>query len=254
MSEGLRAQFERDGYVLVQGVFSKTEAKDLRAEGHGIIERLSSRYDTNGTWSTAAEAGALGGSSLQHCHDVQFHSAKFSRMLTDPRLVDVAAEVMDSPNVELHHNKLFVKPPANGSPFPMHQDWPFFPHANDSVIAAVVHLDDAGEEQGCFKVMPGSHRLGRIPHVGDRHWHLPTDEFPLGTALAVPAKAGDVLVFGCLTVHGSGVNVSDRPRTTWLLQLRDPADEPTVDRHRSPGQGTMLRGRNEARPLPPTVL
>ena len=46
--------------------------------------------------------------------------------------------------------------------------------------------------------------------------------FPLDTAIPVEARAGDLLVFNYLTVHGSGLNVSDEPRTTWLVQVRDP--------------------------------
>ena len=39
-----------------------------------------------------------------------------------------------------------------------------------------------------------------------------------------PAKAGDVLFFSYLTVHGSGV--SDEARTMLLVRLRDPGDPP----------------------------
>ena len=38
--------------------------------------------------------------------------------------------------------------------------------------------------------------------------------------------------------------VSVEPRTTLLVQMRDPSDHPLKDVHRSPGQGTMLRGVN----------
>ncbi len=45
-----------------------------------------------------------------------------------------------------------------------------------------------------------------------------------------------------LTIHGSGVNVSDEPRTTLLVQMRDPLEPPTESVHLSRGQGMMLRG------------
>jgi len=57
-----------------------------------------------------------------------------------------------------------------------------------------------------------------------------------------PARAGDVLFVSYLTIHGSGVNVSDEARTTLLVQMRDPTDPPTVQTHESRGQGMMLRG------------
>jgi hypothetical protein len=51
-----------------------------------------------------------------------------------------------------------------------------------------------------------------------------------------------VLFFSYLTIHGSGINVSDEARTTVLIQMRDPADPPAVKTHESRGQGMMLRG------------
>lgn len=252
------ADYHTHGFILLPGVLSRAQARALRVEGHAVIERLVERHDVEATWDSAAAAvphqPMASQTSLQHCHDVQYHSAAFTRLLLDERMIGPASELMQTPNVQLHHNKLFVKPPANGSPFPMHQDWPFFPHQNDSVTAMIVHLDDAPVERGCVRVVPGSHRGGRREHEGERHWYLPADRFPLDQATPVPAKAGDVLFFSCLMVHGSGVNVSDTPRTTWLLQLRDAADRPTVDRHRSPGQGTMLCGVNDVNVPPPTVL
>ncbi|GHO44988.1 hypothetical protein [Ktedonospora formicarum] len=51
-----------------------------------------------------------------------------------------------------------------------------------------------------------------------------------------------MLFFSYLTIHGSGVNVSSEARTTVLIQMRDPADAPSIDTHKSRGQGMILRG------------
>lgn len=246
--------YRSDGFVLVREMFTADEAASLRDAGHAIIKRLGERHDVEATWEVAGAKPEAAPTSLHHCHDVQFHSALFSRYLTDPRLAHAAATLMGTPNVQLHHNKLFIKPPAHGSPFPLHQDWPFFPHEHDSLVAVIIHLDEASEEKGCLRVLPGSHQKGRLDHVGKKQWHLPVDEYPVASARPLPAKAGDVLFFSCLTVHGSGPNTSGDARTTWLVQLRDAADTPTVDRHRSPGQGTMLSGDNVSHAPPPSVL
>ena len=63
-----------------------------------------------------------------------------------------------------------------------------------------------------------------------------------------PARAGDVLFVSYLTIHGSGVNVSDEARTTLLVQMRGPTDPPTVQTHESRGQGMMLRGVDPTAP------
>lgn len=233
--------YRENGYLHVKGLFSREEAATFRAEAHALIERLQQSSTVDATWGSAKEVTMVK-TSLLHCHDVQFQSALLTRLLVDERLTGIAAAVMDTPNVQLHHNKLFIKPPEKGSPFPMHQDQPFFPHDKDSMIAAIIHFDDAPLEKGCVRMVPGSHRQGAIPHIQDGGWHLPLDQYPIESSVACEAEAGDVLFFSYLTIHGSGVNVSHEARTTLLVQMRDPLDPPSVLTHLSRGQGMMLRG------------
>jgi ectoine hydroxylase-related dioxygenase (phytanoyl-CoA dioxygenase family) len=136
---------------------------------------------------------------------------------------------------------MFIKPPEKGSPYPLHQDKPFFPHENDSMIAAIFHFDDAPLEKGCLRVVPGSHTTD-LPHDPEGGWHLSPKEYPLSMATPLPAEAGDVVFFSYRTIHGSGVNGSNEARTTMLLQMRDPEDPMTVRTHESRGQGMMLAG------------
>lgn len=235
--------YKNNGYLLIEGLLSREEAQTLRQECHSLSERLAAHRNIDATWGSARQ-GVMTKEKTQllHCHDVQFHSAAFSRLLVDERFTSVATELMETPNLQLHHNKMFIKPPEKGSAFPMHQDHPFFPHERHSMIAAVFHFDDAPLEKGCLRVVPGSHKLGPLAHEAEGGWHLPFSEYPLESSTACPAKAGDVLFFSYLTVHGSGVNVGDEARTTLLVQLRDPSDPPTNEEHQSHGQGTILRG------------
>lgn len=237
-----RSHYEENGYVLVRGVFSRDEAAELRAEAHGLIDRVSAQANVEATWGSARGMSATATKTqLFHCHNVEYYSGRFHRLLLDDRLTERAADVIGSPNVQLHHTKLFIKPPERGSPFPMHQDHPFFPHERHSMIAAIIHFDDAPVEKGCLLVVPGSHKRGPLPHESEGGWHLPFEEYPLESAVACPAEAGDVLFFSYLTIHGSGVNVSQEARTTLLVQMRDPADPP-AERSWEPGQGLILRG------------
>ena len=139
----LAEHYAEHGYVLAKGLLSKEEAVSYRETSHRLLAQLN--RDDDPTWA-AARGMTDSPTSLQHLHDAQFYDAAFSRLLVDPRFTDVAAAVMGVPNVQLHHTKLFVKPPENGSPFPLHQDYPFFPHAYHRVGAAIFHFDAAPEE------------------------------------------------------------------------------------------------------------
>jgi phytanoyl-CoA hydroxylase len=240
----IREAYQSDGCVLVKGLLSPAEARQMRREVHDLFEQaLDGRSKA---WGSAREvAGAEGKQQLQGMHDLQFYSAVFSRMLVDSPFVDTAAAALGVENLQLHHTKAFVKPPERGAPFPLHQDYPFFPHTLHRVAACIFHLDAAPEEKGCVTVVRGSHDLGPLEHNEDGNWHLPKEEWPISRAEPVEADAGDVLVFSYLTVHGSGVNRSKDARTTWLVQVRDPADKPISDAHTfSRGQGMMIRGRD----------
>ncbi|HZS92106.1 MAG TPA: phytanoyl-CoA dioxygenase family protein [Chloroflexota bacterium] len=247
------AFYSDNGYLLVEGLLSRAEAAMLREECHQLAARLAALYNTEATWASARELGnAAKETRLTHCHDVQFQSAAFSRLIVDDRLTSAAAALIGSENVQLHHTKMFIKPPEKGSPFPMHQDHPFFPHEKHSMIAAIFHFDDAPLEKGCVRVVPGSHKLGPLEHDPEGSYHLPFAQYPLESSVACPAKAGDVLFFSYLTIHGSGINTSDEARTTVLVQMRDAADRPSANQHESRGQGMMLRGIAPA--APPTLL
>jgi ectoine hydroxylase-related dioxygenase (phytanoyl-CoA dioxygenase family) len=236
-------QYREEGYVLVPSLLSKDEAADLRRECHDLAERLSRKANMDATWGAArAAVMAAADTKVLHCHNVQFYSAAFTRLLSDPRFTDLAAAFLGTPNVQLHHTKMFIKPPEKGSPFPMHQDAPFFPHDKHSMMAAIFHFDDAPLEKGCVRVVPGSHKLGMLEHDGEGSWHLPFEKYPIESATPMPAKAGDVLFFNYLTIHGSGINTSNEARTTILVQVRDPEDPPTIQTHESRGQGMMLAG------------
>ena len=233
--------YREHGYVLVHGVFDEREVEEMRAAIDRILEGVAAtEHDRSHTW-----AGVDQSLQLKGFHDLTYHDGVFTRMVAHPRLVDVLTQLI-GPNVQLHHTKMLVKPPEQGAPFPMHQDYPYFPHEQHSVLAASVHLDDTDEENGCLHVVPGSHRLGPLEAQGDSK----SLDYPLESGVAVPGAAGDVLFFNYLTIHGSGVNRSARTRRNVLFQFRDPADPPscaTASRSTSTGaQGRWSPGSNPA--------
>jgi ectoine hydroxylase-related dioxygenase (phytanoyl-CoA dioxygenase family) len=237
------AFYHENGYLLVKGVITRAEAAAIRAECHALAERLSKHRSIDATWGSAREAvPEARETQLLHCHNVQFQSGIFTRLICDERFTAAAADLMGTQNVQLHHTKMFIKPPEKGSPFPMHQDHPYFPHDRHTMIAGTFHFDDAPIEKGCIRVVPGSHRLGPIEHIPTGGYHLPFDQYPIEAAIPCPAEAGDVLFFSYLTIHGSGLNTSGEARTTMLVQMRDPTDPPSKRTHESRGQGMMLRG------------
>jgi len=113
---------------------------------------------------------------------------------------------------------LFAKPPGlPGQAW--HQDERYIPTRDRSLVGAWIALDDADEENGCLRVLPQSHRPGKLYPLGA---HGNPDEFDPGeeahgfdasAEILVPAKAGDVIFFNGYLLHRSKRNASpDRPR------------------------------------------
>lgn len=237
-----RARYDEQGFIHVPTVFDAREVEQMRAAIDGIVDRAArSGSDDDHTWAGARRQEGGEALRLMGWHNLEYHDAAFTRAITHPRMVEVLTEIL-GPDVLLHHSKMLVKPPGTGAPFPMHQDHPYFPHAEHSLVAASVHLDDADLENGCLHVMPGSHRDGPMQHEGA--FQLSDSEFPLEDGTPIPAKAGDVIFFNYLTVHGSGVNGSDRIRRNVLFQYRSGADRPTSLEHIDWGCGLVVAGHN----------
>lgn len=241
LTEQQLEQYRRDGYILISEIFTTVELDEMERALDAIIDRrLKQQPDMNVTWGGDWKKD-MPATKLLHTHDVQAHSAVWSGVLVHDRFTETLADIV-GPNVQLHHTKAFIKPPEKGSAFPMHQDYPYFPHAKDTMTAAIIHLSDATEEMGCVCFYPGTHKLGELSAIHEGAHYLDPEKYPIEKATRCPARRGDVAIFNYLTVHGSDINRSQRTRKTVLVQFRDPTDAPLVDTHRSHAQGMMMRG------------
>ncbi len=235
--------YKEHGYLLVRNVFSTEEVGEMLEALERIINKAAkSKFDGNATWQgDYIPQEELKKLVLKGFHDVHYQEAAFTKAVIHPNMVSVLSRLI-GPNVQLHHSKMLVKPPEKGAAFPLHQDYPYFPHANHSMLAASVHLDDSDIANGCLRVIPGTHKEGPLAHVGAHY--LNHKQYPISMGTPCEAKAGDVLFFNYLTIHGSDVNRSERPRRNVLFQYRDPSDPPTSNVHVNWGQGLMVSGEN----------
>lgn len=242
----IRDTFQEQGFYLAKGVFSPEEVDALEAEFDFIAQRLVADGESaNARWnSDATDQIDAGSSVIYHTHNVHRYSAAWLGALTHKSFLDTAESIL-GPNIILHHNKLFLKPPENGSPFPMHQDWWYFPTEQDTMIAGVVFLGDTDDDMGGFRVYPGSHKLRRQENSSGLRQSALLEKYPIQNATPVPAQKGDVLFFSYFTLHGSMPNRSDKIRKTVLIQLYSGEDivelQPEVNHH---DEMLTLRGRN----------
>ncbi|MEO1034924.1 MAG: phytanoyl-CoA dioxygenase family protein [Pseudomonadota bacterium] len=240
------AYFNDNGYYLARGVYSDAALQSMEAAFDRVVEQLlASGENTNARWASEHTDKLDGGESkILHTHNVQRYSSVWLDALRDPAFLDVAEQIL-GPDIVLHHTKLFLKPPNEGAPFPMHQDWTYFPTCHDTMMAGVILLSDADATTGGLCVYPGSHKLGRIENSSGRVPCAELSKYPLDGATPINGKRGDVVFFSYLTLHGSTPNRSTRPRKTVLVQLHSGDDTlEAVDGHRHVNESLVLRGWN----------
>ena len=145
----------------------------------------------------------------------------FKRLCRHPKLVAILQALL-GPAVRLHGSKINLKAPHYGSPVEWHQDWAFYPHTNDDLLAVGVMLDDAISDNGPLLVVPGSHRGPTYDHHADGYFCGAVDptEVTDEIAKAVPltGRAGSMSFHHVRLLHGSAQNVSKLPRALLLYE------------------------------------
>ena len=234
----MQQDYSRDGYIKFPEVIPHDEAIALGVELKQLILVRNVDVQWDGEFIDADERAKT---KVFDMHEVQDSSDNFELLRHDPRILGRLAMLLGGP-VIYHHNKGFVKPKADGETyggkFPPHQDYPFFPHYNYNMMAAIVYLTDITDDMGPVKIFPGSHSEGPRQTAEGRLYINP-DEFPSENALTMTGRAGDMVAFNINTVHMSGPNKSIYDRVSWLIQVTHPDAQPLND-HREPYQGERL--------------
>ncbi len=228
--------YEDDGFFVRAAVFDADELEAMREASEQVVARAEAsgqsgrayRIDGNRYVESAAE-------TIQYEHNEAaktirviepFHHLHpvFDRLIDDSRIVDPMCGMIGTDAVAVWTDKINLKRPREGSGFRWHQDSPYWTHACDHVDLlpnVMITLDDADEENGCFRVVRGSHRQGCLPGIEDDTTLgvLFTDPKHFNEENQVPAivPAGSLVFFSPHAVHGSQPNHSERPRRAMVL-------------------------------------
>ena len=224
--------FDENGFLRIPQVYSAAEIDAMSESLDRLIEDWAiTSPGWSGPWRDVYLDEAVEKEvKLTAMHDLHLYSDAWMRAVTNAKLAGALSQLLNS-SVELHHTTMHIKPPQTGHPFPMHQDYPFYEHADGRYVDVLVHLDDTFHENGEIRFLAGSHKRGKIPHIlqfpdgSPCAPHLDTGEFKLEDTAPVPAKRGDVVVFHLYCIHGSYINQTKSPRRMVRMGYRDPHNE-----------------------------
>ena len=119
--------------------------------------------------------------------------------------------------------KINMKSAEFGSPVEWHQDWAFYPHTNDDVLATGILLDDMDETNGPIMFLPGTHHGPVLDHHSDGAFCGAIDstkhDFDTSEAVPIYGKAGDMTVHHARLIHGSKINRSNKSRRVLFYEF-----------------------------------
>ena len=216
------ARYQRDGYLVIPGVFSAAEVADLQRVTDEFVE--ASRKVSSHTEVFDLEPGHTAQKPrLRRIKTPsQFHEV-YARAVRHPGIVAVL-QALWGPNIRFDLSKLNLKSAGFGSPVEWHQDWAFYPHTNDDLAAVGIMIDDFTEDNGSMLVVPGSHTGPIYDHHVNGHFVGGVDpdkcDLDLSKSVMCTGKAGSITVHHARLMHGSSANVSGKQRRFLLHQYR----------------------------------
>ncbi|WP_420325807.1 phytanoyl-CoA dioxygenase family protein [Mameliella sp.] len=242
------AQFDREGYVVVEDVLDADRLAAVKAEYAALLETLYARWHTEGRvppaegmdfWQkllTSYAAGcdwfqpmdiSLPGGEIAADTPFHFGPAVFD-MLTDARLLDMVEDLIGPELTSNPIQHVRLKPPATHlhadeprahvTATAWHQDRAVAHKEGDETRMVTVWLaiSDATEENGCLTVVPGKPQM--YPHCPRKQTAIAPGYLDEDKALPLPVKAGGAVLFHPLTPHASLDNRSSDFR--WSFDIR----------------------------------
>jgi ectoine hydroxylase-related dioxygenase (phytanoyl-CoA dioxygenase family) len=215
------SRYRETGWLLVEDVLDAAQLAAIRGVIADFIEKA--RDVSQHTDVYDLEPGHRPGDpKVRRIKTPHKHHKLFWEIARSPRLVAILQKLL-GPALRLHGSKINMKAPHYGSPVEWHQDWAFYPHTNDDLLAVGVMLDDCTVENGAMMVVPGSHKGPVFDHHAEGFFCGAIDpaSCSLDFARAVPitGRAGSMSFHHVRAVHGSAQNVSSRPRALLLYEF-----------------------------------
>lgn len=169
---------------------------------------------------------------LRHWH---LHVKWARELALHPRILDAIEDVV-GPDIIVHSSTMFCKEPGDSAYVSWHQDGHYWELSEPRLASAWIALSDSNTENGCMRVLRGSHRQGRVAHAESSvsgHNMLTS-----GLEVSVPVdrsriadvvlRAGQFSLHHVNIVHGSEPNRSGGPRVGYAIRYAAPAVRQTL--------------------------
>ncbi|MCC6445946.1 MAG: phytanoyl-CoA dioxygenase family protein [Armatimonadetes bacterium] len=212
-----KAFFEENGYLIVEDILNAEQLEELRRRVDIALEGKEPQF---GDFEIQWEPYARERPDLPRAQKIRvmFHLCHrdpfFWSHAVRPEILDIV-ELLIGPDIKIYTDQMFVKAPLQGTAVPYHQDSAYWPVEPPNLVSCWMALDDATVENGCVRVIPGSHKA-LLPHhhypESIQSLGLEDDEVDADREIPVELKAGSCMFHHSLLAHRSAPNRSPHYR------------------------------------------
>jgi ectoine hydroxylase len=216
--------YDARGFLTFDELLSPPEVEAFERELNVLVRR----DDLAHAPQVIREPGSQEVRSVFAVHEL---SEAFGAVVADPRIADVARQVLGS-DVYVHQSRVNLKPGFRGRDFYWHSDFETW-HLEDGLpqmrtVSFSISLTENRPDNGSLMIVPGSHRtfIGCVGATPERHYEqslrsqeygVPDDatltaliaEHGIATVLGGP---GSAVMFDSNCMHGSNSNITPFPR------------------------------------------
>lgn len=220
---GQKRFYAAHGYLVLPAVLNPRELARLRAALTDVLRTARGVKRSNRTFRMVK--GLDRHYHVKRICDPIAHHQTFYDLVFHPGILDVVERLI-GPNIQLQQSRLILKPRTPLAWFDWHQDYPAFPHTNFDLLIVTVYLDDSTPDNGCLRVIPGSHRLGPLRHRFTFEGAPRTQVADKGVVADqsrwrwTPVPAGGIEVHHGNLLHSSEPNLTNDPRSTLQFWYR----------------------------------
>lgn len=221
LSKEQKSFYEDNGYLLVEDVVSPAQLAKLQSITYDLIEKSRAITESDEIYDLdeghTSQTPRLTRIKLPHKQDPYYWE-----ILKNSGVTQVLNDLLGK-DTTLITSKLNTKAPSGGSAVEWHQDWAFYPHTNDDLLAFGLMLEDVTLDNGPLMVIPGTHKGPLLSHKNNDMFcgAISADDplFKAEQAVTLSGKAGSMTIHHARTLHGSAPNLSDRNRLILFYEI-----------------------------------
>jgi hypothetical protein len=213
LSELEVAAYRQNGYVTP----SYKLAPALLASLRGSVEAL---IDAN----SSVRPEQLVGAHIKNSKDTGVKGRdELVGFAQHPELLDIVEQII-GPDLILWGSQVFSKPAGDGMAIPWHQDGQYWPMRPLATVTVWIAVDAATTENGCLRVIPGTHESGLMPHESTDQLGLALNQgvakgvLDEREAIDIELEPGQISLHHAMLVHGSNANRSAKRRCGYAIR------------------------------------